>query len=896
MLVHFPENGQAVAADQAELGAKGAALVRLAAAGLPVPGGVILPVSFFASWFASIRASPVWTRLAEAQPADSFRLCEEVKQLVPGLPWTGAQRQALALLRRHLETSAAGGARFAVRSSSPEEDQTTASFAGAYETRLGVRPDALEEAVRACFASCLDARVLTYKRAHGLDLWSPRMAVIVQRQIDAHVAGVAFSIDPTTNDYDLAAVDAAWGLGTSVVDGRTTPDHFVVDKLEGRVLEAFLGAKRHSTWLAPEGGTIEREGFRCGERTLNDDRLREVIQMVCRVEDLFGRPVDVEWACAGERLHLLQARPITAWVPLPPEMLTRPGDRRLLYGDAALSKGLTMNEPISPMGLDTMDVLFSAVIESRVGALERNVDPRQALFFFAGGRMYSNISHLLWLSGPKALARQAAPTDALMAAILAGVDRERYRSVRRPPWLGLPLLWLVPRTLWRMRRFFWNTLRLVAFPDRARRDLQPRIDAFERSLHERRADGGSSEDFLRAGADRMASVLFDVLMPMVLVGLVPPGPVAGRKGDAPALAAKLRAGIPGDVVVQMGIELFRLARLLAKTGVVDPPRLVERLQRRELPTDILVAWDSFLSTYGWRGPLEMDLARPRYADDPSLAVRQLLHMATDDPDVDPEAGQRRQMDDRRHAYAELMRRAGPPRRAMLRRVYRIIDLFAGTRDTPKHLLALFTHEVRRRALAEGRRLAGAGRLDAPEHVFDLRLADLRAALEDPSLDLRQLREERTRFLEQLTASVRWFPPVIDSRGRILRPPPGDEAPGTMRGTPVSPGRATGPVKVLHTPHDRPVEKGDILVAYTTDPGWTPLFVNAAAIVLEVGGVLQHGAVVAREYGKPCVVGIDRVVSSLADGDTVEVDGTAGTVRVVRRVNPQVAAPEPSGAS
>ena len=172
----------------------------------------------------------------------------------------------------------------------------------------------------------------------------------------------------------------------------------------------------------------------------------------------------------------------------------------------------------------------------------------------------------------------------------------------------------------------------------------------------------------------------------------------------------------------------------------------------------------------------------------------------------------------------------------------------------------------------------AGRLDAPEHVFDLTFSDLEMADEDPELDLRELRVERTRFQDLLKAHVREFPHMIDSRGRIQRPPPREEKPGELTGVAVSPGRVTGPVKVLHTPDEKPIEKGDVLVAYTTDPGWTPLFVNAAAVLLEVGGILQHGAVVAREYGKPCVAGIDRLMTKLHDGQRVEVDGTAGVVR------------------
>ena len=158
--------------------------------------------------------------------------------------------------------------------------------------------------------------------------------------------------------------------------------------------------------------------------------------------------------------------------------------------------------------------------------------------------------------------------------------------------------------------------------------------------------------------------------------------------------------------------------------------------------------------------------------------------------------------------------------------------------------------------------------------------DLEAAAGDPALDLRRLRKGRLRFAKLLDAHVTEFPQVIDSRGRILRPPPREAKPGELVGMPVSPGAVTGTVKLLRNPREKPIEKGEVLVAYTTDPGWTPLFVNAAAIVLEVGGMLQHGAVIAREYGKPCVVGIDRLMSKLHDGQRVQVDGTTGVVRLL----------------
>jgi pyruvate,water dikinase len=370
-------------------------------------------------------------------------------------------------------------------------------------------------------------------------------------------------------------------------------------------------------------------------------------------------------------------------------------------------------------------------------------------------------------------------------------------------------------------------------------------------------------------------------MPALLAGTIPPGLVIRAKSpEAKALADKLTLGATGNVVVEMGISLYRLATLLDTSDFADLDGLAERIEQCRMPAAFLGAWDHFLSSFGWRGPLEMDLASPRYADDPRLALRQMACMVVDDESFDPEAAHQRLVEERRKAYEQLMRRVGPLRRVLLRRVYRLIDLFGGARDTPKHLIVLFNYAIRKRALATGRHLTREGRLDAAEDVFALTFDELKAGSEDDSLDLREAFAERRRFRRKLDAQVTRFPAVIDSRGRILRPPPREDEPGLLRGMPVSPGVVIGPVRILLSPHEERVEKGDVLVAYTTDPGWTPLFVNAAAIVLEVGGALQHGAVVAREYGKPCVVGIDQVAAKLRDGALVEVNGTMGTVRLL----------------
>ena len=260
LVVSFPGTERTTVA---EVGGKAYSLIRMLEAGLPVPPGAVLTTEFFAPWFDEIRASPTWTALSEATPDKWAILCHELKGLCPTLPLTTTQRQALAELRKNLR-ALGDDALFAVRSSSPEEDLASASFAGGYETRLGVRLESLDDAVRLCFASSLDERVLVYKAEQDFDVLCPRIAVVVQQQIDSEVSGVGFSLNPLTNDYDEAVIEANWGLGESVVAGLASPDHFVVDKVSAKLIEKKLGAKQVSIWLARAGGTVEREGYRGG--------------------------------------------------------------------------------------------------------------------------------------------------------------------------------------------------------------------------------------------------------------------------------------------------------------------------------------------------------------------------------------------------------------------------------------------------------------------------------------------------------------------------------------------------------------------------------------------------------------------------------------------------------
>ncbi|TLY19963.1 MAG: hypothetical protein E6K68_08775 [Nitrospirae bacterium] len=289
-----------------QVGAKGLSLMRLFQAGFPVPSGFVLTTAFFEPWIVLLKATPAWKQFLAADQAGLRDVCQRLKDISAGYELNAEQKKRL----REALIAFDEKALFAVRSSSPEEDLGSASFAGGYETVLGVMADRLEPALHVAFASCLDARIVTYKRERGLAAAEPRIAIVVQEQIASEAAGVGFSVHPVTGDPDQAVFESNWGLGQTVVAGRVSPDRFVVHKPTRKILERQLGKKERAIVLLTGGGTHEREDPRHEHLSLQDGQLQALTEAVIAIERHFGRPIDMEWAFAGGRLYVLQARPI----------------------------------------------------------------------------------------------------------------------------------------------------------------------------------------------------------------------------------------------------------------------------------------------------------------------------------------------------------------------------------------------------------------------------------------------------------------------------------------------------------------------------------------------------------------------------------------------------------
>jgi len=862
-----------------QVGGKAMSLIFMTQHGLPVPSGFVLTVAFFKPWLEHIKQTPEWAKALNSSPGALRQNTIAVEELCKSLELDDRRRKVLAQALEPLKTDDKT-LLVTVRSSSPEEDLEELSFAGGYETVLGVEEEDLEDALRRSFASCFDERVFVYKKEHGLPVDKPRIAVIVQKQIPAETAGVAFSLNPINNCYDEAVINANFGLGESVVSGMFSPDSFTVDKVSRTVLERKTGKKETSVWLAPDKGTYEEPSPSRSQLCLSDAEVLELTDMLVKVGDDFKKPIDIEWAFADGKLYLLQARPITAYFPLPEPLLTAPGEPKHLYGDLTLVKW-GMQEPLSVMGTDYLAIVNAETLKATMGDI--GPDTVNAVRPTLEGRTYVDVSFTLKLRGKKGLVDFWRPMDALGAETIASIDETEYAMKKLPP----PLKGLVFKMIRQNLGLIGSVLQALKNPTEYKHTY------FEEEEQMR-------EDLKKAETEKelpLAEFATGTMRRMVSYAVVFGAGMASaelarsrikklfkdEKSEIRDQVIYLGRALPNNITIEMGLAMYRLAGFKEIAECTSGEVFASKLKERSFSPEFLAAWDTFMEEYGFRGPMEMDVAAPRFYEQPALFFEQLRTMAENtDAANNPQAIFDKARTQREKAYKDLFQvaqRKGKRKAKQFEKHYSILVELGGFRERPKYFVSLITDMFKRRVLVAAQPLLDAGRLDSPEQVFDLHMDDFERGLADPSLDLRALAEKNIRFLNKLR-QVRELPRIIDSRGKILRPPKKEAGEGELAGEPISPGVVRGRIKVLHEPDEKPVLPGEVLVARATDPGWTPLFLNASGIILEIGGMLQHGALVAREYGKPCVAGIEKATSIFKDGQVVEVDGLNGVVRLI----------------
>jgi pyruvate,water dikinase len=845
----------------ARVGGKGANLGELTRiGGVRVPPGFCVTTDAFRRIMAG---SPVidesLDRLTRLDPGDRDGIRARAAELRATIDATAmpddlaaAIAGAVARLGEH--------AAYAVRSSATAEDLPTASFAGQQDTFLNVvGPAAILEHVGRCWASLFTERAVTYRLRGGIAHREAQMAVVVQQMVVPQASGILFTADPVNGNRKIESVDAGFGLGEALVSGLVNPDVFNVR--DDEIVEKVVSSKQLAIEAIPGGGTrrVAIDLERQAEPALTDEQVVELARLGRRIEAHFARPQDIEWCLVDDAFHIVQTRPITTLFPIP----TAADDAPRVY--LSVGHQQMMTDAMKPLGI-SMWQLTAAV-------------PMHA----AGGRLFVDATHLL-----------ASPTN--RDRLVAGFQRS-------DPLTGDALHTIVERDFIPLVPEEGPAAPFLASPDPIEADPaivaeliaanRASVDALRREIESK--TGPELIDAILEDIPEMKRVLFDprshqvFMMAMEAAGWLNEHleEWIGEKN----VADTLTQSVPNNVTSEMGLALLDVA-----DAIRPHPDAIEFLRRVDDDTflDELATLDggpqaraairTYLDDYGMRCVGEIDITRPRWSERPAMLVPVIL------ANIDNfEAGEASRRFEQGRAEAEAKERevlerlrSLPDGEAKADETKQMIDrvrTFIGYREYPKYGMVSRYFVYKQALLGEAERLARAGVLRDAEDVFFLAFPEIEDAVRTREVDGELIRERKDAFASYHAPTP---PRVLTSEGEAVTGSyrRTDAPAAALVGLPVSAGTVEGRARVILDIEHADLQRGDILVTAFTDPSWSPLFVTIDGLVTEVGGLMTHGAVIAREYGLPAVVGVEDATQLISDGQMIRVHGTEGYVELL----------------
>ncbi|MBP2637579.1 MAG: phosphoenolpyruvate synthase [Firmicutes bacterium] len=767
---------------------------------------------------------------------------------------------------------------YAVRSSATAEDLPGASFAGQQDTYLNIQGiDAIVDHVRKCWASLFSDRAIVYRSRNGFDHKKVLLAVVVQQMVFPEVSGIMFTADPINGNRKVVSIDASFGLGEALVSGMVTADLYKVK--DNKILTKQIGDKKIAVYAAPEGGTRERtlpdEMPKC--QALTDEQVLTLAALGKHIEQHFASPQDIEWCLADSIFYVVQSRPITTLYPVP-EL----ADKRF-HVFSSFGHQQMMTDPMKPLGLSLFQ--FS--------------EPFDHILVMAGGRLFGDITSSC---SPENKQTGLKRMDALMGSAIDEIKNRR------------DLVDLLQAE--GQRRMGFSQLKKVAGP--VMRTIQnmtandpsqayhvygwaeEKIAEAKRTL--RQLSGGDRIRFIDKDKTEMLTWVMDgKMMGPFMAGMLSFELIDRLSkrwlGDSKE-TEDLGKSPPRNNTSEMGLALGDLADIIRQYPAVifylhqaDDDTLLTGLGTVEGGHRVKLIFEEFLQQYGMRCTGEIDITRPRWREKPTQLIPAILsHIQS----VQPGEHRRKFAEGEKRAEAAAQTlstrlkkiKGGTVKAKFMAKLIKTYRGLAGFREYPKYFIVSHFDEYKKAIMEEAEKLVHQGVLKQAEDVYYLYLTELEQVIRTAHVDQQLIADRKENYLEYEKLTP---PRVMTSEGEIIYGSYGqkDAPPGSLPGIPVSAGVVEGRARVILKPEQAKLDKGDILVATFTDPGWTPFFVSASGVVTEVGGLMTHGAIVAREYGIPAVVGVEQATSLIQDGQRIRVNGTKGYIELLNDldVNP-----------
>ncbi|MGG4449877.1 phosphoenolpyruvate synthase [Brevibacillus porteri] len=759
---------------------------------------------------------------------------------------------------------------YAVRSSATAEDLPHASFAGQQDTYLNIiGKEAILQHISKCWASLFTDRAVIYRMQNGFDHSHVYLSVIVQRMVFPQASGILFTADPITSNRKLLSIDASYGLGEALVSGLVSADCYKVQ--EGEIVDKRIATKKLAIYGRKEGGTKTQEidPDQQKTQTLTEQQILQLARIGRQIEAYFGCPQDIEWCLVDHTFSIVQSRPITTLYPIP-EANDQENHVYVSVGHQQM-----MTDPMKPLGLSFFLLTTPAPMRK------------------AGGRLFVDVTNMLASPDSRQIIvdtlGQSDPLikDALMTVIERGdfiqslpvskKEQSPGKSNKGMSSLGF-------------QEQFENDPSIVS--DLIKRS-QTSIEELKHSIQKK--SGPDLFEFIREDIQQLKKMLFDPQTIGVITAAMNASKWINEKMNEwlgeKNVADTLSQSVPNNITSEMGLALMGVA------DVVRPyPEVIDFLQhvKKDNFLDELVQFEggqetqdainAYLTKYGMRCAGEIDITKTRWSEKPMTLVPMILGNIKN---FEPNAGKRKFEQGRQEALEkeqELLARLKqlPDGEQKVKETKQMIDLirnFSGFREYPKYGMVNRYFVYKQALLKEAEQLIEARVIHEKEDIYYLTFEELHEVVRTNKLndEIISKRKDDYKFFEKLTP-----PRVITSDGEIIAGEYKREnlPANAIVGLPVSSGVIEGRARVILNMEDADLEDGDILVTSFTDPGWTPLFVSIKGLVTEVGGLMTHGAVIAREYGLPAVVGVENATTLIKDGQRIRVHGTEGYIEIL----------------
>ena len=853
------------------VGGKGANLGELSRIdGIQVPEGFCVTTEAYKKTIEQTPELPeLLERLSYVKAEDRESIAEISGRIRCAIEGTTITEEIAEAVTRHL-TKLGDKDAYAVRSSATAEDLPTASFAGQQDTYLNIiGKEAILRHLSRCWASLFTDRAVTYRIQNGFDHRKVHLSVVIQRMVFPEAAGIMFTADPITSNRKVTSIDASFGLGEALVSGLVNADNYKVR--DGRIADKKISTKKLAIYALKEGGTEEKriEAERQNTQTLTGEQILQLERIGRTIEAYFGCPQDIEWCLYENKFFIVQSRPITTLYPIP-DVQDGKNHVYMSFGHQQM-----MTDAMKPLGLSLFQ-LFS------------NEFPLIQI----GGRLYFDIAHdLASPTGQKIVVAAARGMDPLMHSAIRNIIKRKAFMKSLPHGkkafsMAGYFTWSLPIQFIKIYRS--NDASIV-------QTLMSRNEASNRDLQQRIANLSGDELYaFIIEAHKQIKEDMSQSMPAVFVGIYAVSSInktmgkwLGEKGAADSLSKS----VGNNVTSEMGLQLLDVADVVRQYpavteyfGHANNETFFEDLAKLQGGNAVSKSIRAYLEKYGMRCSGEIDITRLRFIEQPTALVPMIL---SNIKNFEPNAHNalfERGLKEAKQKEQDILKRleqlpGGKQKAKKTKRMISVLRNFTGHHEYPKYLMIERYWIIKQALLKEAARLVQKGIIREKEDIYYLSFEELREAVRTNRLDYSLItkRKEEHEFYEKLTP-----PRIMTSEGEVLSGEydTGNIPKGALAGVPVSSGTIEGRARVILRMGDANMEEGDILVTAFTDPSWTPAFVSIKGLVTEVGGVMTHGAVIAREYGLPAVVGVENATKLIKDGQKIRVNGTEGYIEIL----------------